>query len=79
MGLGIRLARLNSEGISASLESSDLDYIVVAERKKTKNAKLICSLAAARLRELADRFDALAKEEVPLNGVVQNRINKGGK
>lgn len=77
MKLSISLATLNGYGASASIITrgvfgGDLD---IAGGTHTTPAEA-CAQAAAALRDAADRFDLLAKEEKPLQVSVQTRVNR---
>jgi hypothetical protein len=72
----IRLSILNTRGSCAEVVNKD-GHVTLSESYTKGNAKERCAQAAKTLRELADRFDALAKELDPFNHKTQKRLNKG--
>lgn len=73
MPITVSLAKCNVEGFMASVNYDDeMESLTVA---LGSNAKRTCTSAAKTLREMADRFDALAKEPEPCKVVTHERIN----
>lgn len=51
---------------------SDIDF------PRSTSAQAACQAAAAELRALADKFEALAQTATPFNGDTQDDINNAG-
>lgn len=69
----VRLSVLNRSGFIASVENDDeMESLSIAEGN---SAKRTCANAAKKLRELADRFDALGDESEPCKMTTHSRIN----
>lgn len=71
----ISCALYNGRGSSAQIESNDGDSIAIVEGINY-SAKKACLLAAKRLRDLAEKFEMLAKEPNPYNYKVHSKINQ---
>jgi hypothetical protein len=72
--VNIALSKYNSSGTIACLEG-DGDEVKLVIFRNTERPKMVCKLAAARLRMLAKRFDKLAEMEDPFKCDVQEEIN----
>ena len=77
--VNIRLSGLNFTGIMAGIQDDENGYETELYRCDKHDPVKACQAAADRLRVLADRFDALAKEKEPLKASVQRRINRNNK
>ena len=69
----IGLAEYNDIRALAFLETPN-DTVEVC---LARNPKTACAGAARVLRRMADKFDALAKEEDPFHTQTQSRVNRG--
>ncbi len=78
MKIHISLSIYNGSGSSASMEVADggWDDSVTLASGERMGAKTACKLAAKRLREAANKFDALALETDPYNRNTHIKINK---
>jgi hypothetical protein len=65
----------NNSGASASITDEEGDSITLVISRNNKDPKSVCEKAAARLRELADRYEKLGVEVDPFKAEVQERIN----
>lgn len=74
--LNIQLSGYNLSGVLAGVEDGNGYAIELVRWSGKKDPVGACEAAAARLRALADRFDALALERDPLKVATQNRINR---
>jgi len=71
--LNICLAKSSHTSCIASIDDDEeLESIILAEHD---TVGATCSEAAKRLRILADRFDALAKEAKPCHAETHKRLN----
>jgi hypothetical protein len=74
MNLTVCLSIVNHDAFGASIENDEeMESLNLAEGT---NAKRTCAAAAKRLRDLADRFDALAREPEPCKVTTHKRINR---
>jgi len=73
----IHIGNFNDSGTSCSISdmNADMDSTVNLVRTTKKNPKEACLLAATKLRELAERFEKLAKKKNPKMISPQMRIN----
>ncbi len=74
MSLTISLAKCNVAGFIACAEyDEEMESITLA---LGNNPKRTCAAAAKKLRNLADRFDALARDPEPCKVTTHKRINR---
>lgn len=59
--LSIALAKYNGEGLVAYLENQDDDSLEIVLDRCTDDVDYVCTLAASRLRLLAEAFEMLAQ------------------
>lgn len=77
MGMpNIKLSTQISGGFASSIENSegfgDCDIYI----SKHKSAKQVCLITAARLRDLAYKFEMLAEDENPCNSETQSIVSE---
>jgi len=58
-------------GFEATIESEDHDHAVIIVQRRSGSAAAVCRAAARSLRASADKFDRLAEQKYPAQGVVQ--------
>jgi hypothetical protein len=63
-------------GFVASIEDDDSGTIYLTDEPAETSARRACSEAARKLREAADRFEALAKKQNPEKITVQETVNR---
>ena len=76
MKLKIAASKLNSNGCTAILENDDDEQIHVVSHENTDSPRTLCREAARKLRECADRFDALADSAEPYKEKTHKAINR---
>lgn len=76
MNITVSCSRYNGpNAFCASIENEE-DMESVTLSIEARSAKAACSEAAAKLRDLADRFDLLARERNPCHVDAHRRINE---
>ena len=72
----IRLAKQVEGGFGTSIEDSDGFGDCDIYRSKHKSAKQVCLITAARLRDLAYKFEMLSEDENPCNSETQDIVSE---
>jgi protein-tyrosine-phosphatase len=76
MKLNVRLESRTGGHFVASLEDDNMNSVDLVWCMRPETVTSLCQFAALRLRQLADKFDALGKAENPLSEETQDRINE---
>lgn len=74
--LKVSLRILNGNGVHAAIENEEERDLAVFEDHYEGSPEYGCREAAKRLREAADRFDALALMKKPFHEATQKKVNR---
>ena len=73
--VSIELSGYNQHGCVASIASEDDGSVQLAIKTTSRSAASVCKQASKKLRELADKVDALAIADEPFKCSTQDKIN----